>query len=799
VLWWRPSPETRHSSSACGHAFDTIVFGTDEGPDGLKANIGRFDAFLQADNIPEAVQAKCWSGTLARILDIPVKQEGHPSLRYAIAGAVVTEPENGFRFPGGLKAHLISVEEEHMQARRFVLIALMSIAAAVLSPSPAAAAQDTAYVPDRYHTPQELNAVLAALNRLNPGRTALHGIATTTGGEELTVLEIGAAVGKQPSRVPAVLVVANPEGVTPIASEAAVHLADLILRTPASAGDPTWFILPTANPDAAWRYFRRPLVADERNASKFNDDMDDQADEDGPDDLDGDGIITQMRQRDPGGEWISLGSDPRVMKKADPAKGEKGIYKLYGEGIDNDKDGEYDEDGPGGVNVGITFPHLFKPFTSNGGLWPGSEPETFAIMKFAVDHPEIAMTLTFGESNMCLQAPAGGRQSAFDATAIKIPERYAKMFGVDPTRAYTMQEVMEMIRPMAPPGFEITESMVASFLGLGAVVNPLEDDLKIYRELSERFKEFLKVAKLDAKRLDPPQPKDGSFELWSYYQLGVPTFSMDFWTLPEPKSEEKEKTDITAETLETMTPEAFAALGEKKLAAFLKEVGAPESIKPAEILEGVKSGKITPKQAAGMLRQMPKPKDTDSGDPKIRALIAFSDGEMQGKRFLKWTPFKHPQLGEVEVGGPAPFADTTPPPSMLKALLDGQVPWALKLSERLARLKIQKTEVKASGAGVYDVTIWIENGGYLPFPTAMGKKNQHVGPAVVTLRGDGMTFLGGRNRTPVNEIEGGKAAKLQWLVYSPGGDRMLQVTLESPNAGGDTTQVTLAAGQGGAR
>jgi hypothetical protein len=196
---------------------------------------------------------------------------------------------------------------------------------------------------------------------------------------------------------------------------------------------------------------------------------------------------------------------------------------------------------------------------------------------------------------------------------------------------------------------------------------------------------------------------------------------------------------------------------------------------------------------------MPKPKDTDSGDPKIRALIAFSDRDLQGKGFVKWTPWKHPQLGEVEVGGPVPFADTTPPASMLKTLLDGQVPWALKLSERLARLKIQKTEVKARGAGVFEVTMWIENGGYLPFPTAMGKKNQHVGPAVVTLRGDGITFLSGRNRTPVNEIEGGKAAKLQWLVYSTGGDRTLQVALESPNAGGDTTQVTLAAGQGGAR
>jgi len=73
VLWWRPSLKTMHSPSAGDHAFDKIVFGTDEGPDGLEANIERFDAFLQANKIPEGVQAKCWAGTMARILGVAPK------------------------------------------------------------------------------------------------------------------------------------------------------------------------------------------------------------------------------------------------------------------------------------------------------------------------------------------------------------------------------------------------------------------------------------------------------------------------------------------------------------------------------------------------------------------------------------------------------------------------------------------------------------------------------------------------------------------------------------------------------
>jgi hypothetical protein len=652
---------------------------------------------------------------------------------------------------------------------------------------------------DRYRSPQEANAALAAINKANPTQTALHKIANSPGGIDLVVFEIGPDVGKKVRKSPAIFVVANMEGVVPISTEAALSLADRLASAAGAAKSLTWFILPNGNPDAATRYARTPRVADERNATRWNDDMDDQADEDGPDDLDGNAVITEMRVKDPAGEWIPVEGEPRLMRKADPAKGEKGIYKLYVEGTDNDGDGEYNEDPAGGVNIGITFPHLFRPGAATAGRWPGSEPETFAIMKFAIDHPEIAMTFAFGSTNMCLQPPAGGRQGSFDANAIKIPEAMAPRLGADASRTYTMKEIIDMVRPLAPPGFEITEGMIASFLGLGAVVNPLDEDLKFYKELSEKYKEFLKANGLDAKRLEPPQPKDGSFELWSYYHLGVPVFSMDLWTLPEVKAEEKEKSGITPESLEGMTSDAFVALGEAKVAAFLKEVGAPDTIKPAMLLEGVKSGKMTPKQMAGMLKQMPKPKDASGADPKQKALLAFSDKELQGKGYVTWTPFKHPTLGDVEIGGMVPYTDTTPPASMVQKLLDGQVPWVLKLAERLPRLKVLRSEAKARGAGVYTLTLWVENTGYLPFPTAMGRKNQHVPPAIVTLAAKDLTFLQGRPRTPVNGIDGLRSVKLEWVVQAAPTVAGIDVTLESANAGGDTARIALGSAQGGVK
>jgi hypothetical protein len=197
---------------------------------------------------------------------------------------------------------------------------------------------------------------------------------------------------------------------------------------------------------------------------------------------------------------------------------------------------------------------------------------------------------------------------------------------------------------------------------------------------------------------------------------------------------------------------------------------------------------------AGMLRQMPKPKDTSGGDPKMKALVAFSDKELQGKGFVAWKAFTHPQLGEVEIGGAVPYGDATPPPAMIKALVEGQVPWVFTLAGKLPRMKILKTDVAVKSATVYEMTAWIQNAGELPFPTEMGKRNRHVGPVVVTVGGSGLTFLSGKRRTTINDVGAGKSAKLTWLIQSDK-PQALPLTLESPNAWTDSAEVQL----GGAR
>ena len=391
----------------------------------------------------------------------------------------------------------------------------------------------------------------------NSGIVKIHNLGLSPGKRQVLIYEIGTEINNEKKINPAVLVVANMEGNTPLGTEAAIYLAESITGKREHYENLTWFILPSGNPDAAERFFTKPLYKDTRNDLAVNDDMDDQTDEDGYNDLDGNGLITMMRVKSPDGEWFPVTSDPRLMKKADPSKGEKGIYKLYTEGIDDDKDGKYNEDVPGGTNVGLNFPHLFKFFVPENGLFPGSAPESYGLMKFVFNHPEIAMTFAFGSSNFCLVPPKGGRAGSVDMEKISIPEDIAKTFGADPSKTYSMKEIMELVKPLVPAGIELDENMIANFLGLGAVVNPLNEDLVFYKKLSDDYTEYLKEIGFNGERFDPEDGKDGSFELWSYYHLGLPVFSMDLWSIPKPKEEKASSSGLTLESIENMSKEDF--------------------------------------------------------------------------------------------------------------------------------------------------------------------------------------------------------------------------------------------------
>ncbi len=639
-----------------------------------------------------------------------------------------------------------------------------------------------------YRSPQEIQSTMEKTAKANGSIATLHTLGQTPGGKDILLMELGPAK----KDVPAVLLVANMEGDSPPATRAAMQLISLLTGDWKTDTDSLrWYIMPMANPDGYAAFFSAPLDNRFVNGRAVNDDRDDATNEDGPDDLNGDGYITVMRQVHPEGEWIAVEGNPVLMKRAESGKGEQGTYRLFEEGIDNDGDGKINEDGPGGANPGHNFPHDFRHYAYANGLFPASEPETRAVLQFAFDHPEIAMLLVFDRTNSLANVPESSRRSEATQDTYHLPHRIAEQAGVDPDEEFTLDQLVEMGKEFTGMQ-DLTPEMVLQFLGVGAAVNPDRNDLPYWTEISKRYKDFLKDAGMESKRLKAKDFPAGSIEEWGYYQYGVPTYSMDFWTLPEsPKEDAGEKKEgmMTPDEIEKMSNEEFIALGKDKIDAFLKASGAPAQYTADMVIMGLQGGMMTTKKMAEIMRKMKKKDEAGGADETEQALYDYNTDA-----FVAWTAYKHPTLGDVEIGGMIPYSTVAPPADTVDAVIAGQLPFIRQLASWRPRIALDKIDITPVSDGVWKVDAWVADNGFLPYPTYQGKRCQRPSPAIATISGDNITVLEGRPRTVLDIIDGsGGVRKVSWLVHAGSGDKVT-IKASSFSAGSDARTVALTGG-----
>ncbi len=651
---------------------------------------------------------------------------------------------------------------------------------------------------DVYHSPADVNAQLRAWNSEFPQLTKVISIGKSAGNKDLLVLRIAAKGSVDPDSRPGVFVSANSEGAHLVGTEAALMLIQKLLtgysvdeKITELLGKKSVYVAPLLNPDAAQSYFSDVQWEHNTDAKPADDDLDGKLDEDGPDDLNKDGLITQMRVKVPEGKWMADQNEPRLMKMADPKKGEKGLYKMYTEGLDNDQDGEYNEDPLGGIEVNRNFPHDFEYNVKTAGLWPASAPETISLLEFLTSRNNIAMVLNFSSENTILNLQQTGRAMAA-GDKFKVPERFASFLGLDPEKEYTMQELIDILKGMnIGGGIEIDESLVAMILGLGPAMNIDNQDMPYIEAIQKEYKDALKEAKLEGLEKGPKGVGKGSFAAYCYFQYGVPVFSTDLWKVPEPKKEPA-KDALTVEKLKAMSPDEFIALTDETIETFLKEQGAPENLKVDMVKKMVESGKITPDKMAEMIEKMPKKPSVKEGEHPEAYILQWADSTLQGKGYVDWTPFTHPTLGEVEIGGFAPFVKTTPPPAEMKDTLSFHTDFYLGLMGRLPELQVKETEVEALGNSTYKVTAYFTNEGWFPTSTAQGRRARTAWPIRVELDGPGnQTLFSGQKVETIPFIGGsGDTRKVEWIIQGKKGSKVT-VTAKSPRLGSVTATIVL--------
>ena len=84
-----------------------------------------------------------------------------------------------------------------------------------------------------------------------------------------------------------------------------------------------FYVVPTINPDGRAYWFNAPNTTHSSRSGKspLDDDRDGQADEDGYDDINGDGQVTQMRRKDPDGRFKVSPEDPAAAGVDQPRRG----------------------------------------------------------------------------------------------------------------------------------------------------------------------------------------------------------------------------------------------------------------------------------------------------------------------------------------------------------------------------------------------------------------------------------------------------------------------------------------------
>lgn len=266
---------------------------------------------------------------------------------------------------------------------------------------------------DIYHTPDVMYHWYRLWAEKYPDITELYEVARSFEGRPILQMTItNKKTGKHTDK-PAAYFEGGRHGGEVTASEAVFWLTNHLLEN--YGKDPaitklidtkTIYVRPQNNPDGTNMY----LFSEQRNRSTVRPhdvDRDGLFDEDPEEDLNGDGVIHMMRKKAVTPEekekanYIIDPRDPkgRLMKRVLDGQGD---YLIYTEGIDNDGDGKFNEDGIGGLDLHRNYPENWRPdaggdatgrgYTQFGaGEYPLSEIETRSTFLWLMSHPNISV------------------------------------------------------------------------------------------------------------------------------------------------------------------------------------------------------------------------------------------------------------------------------------------------------------------------------------------------------------------------------------------------------------------------
>lgn len=463
-----------------------------------------------------------------------------------------------------------------------------------------------------------------------------------------------------------------------------------------------FYICPIVNPDGVYKSVEKNL-SQRQNSMMKDDDGDGKINEDGPDDLNGDGYITQFRCKDDTGRYVIDELDPRLMiRLKEKEETTKQRYSVYTEDKDNDDDGKRGEDSESGIDLNRNFPEGW--FTDDGmqggqGDYPTSAPEVHAIAEFLTNYRNILMAQFYHTSGGFTFRPLGTAPhdklhpkdvAVFDFIMGK---KYLEIIGEEVPEAWLEPDSLEKFKA------KLRRSQANKYA-------------------KERGYELPRGWRVSYNEKEDKRYNYGMATDWAYLQYGMYSITTELWN-------------------------------------FQKDI-----------------------------KDFPQFKGDSARIELQRALLKYQDEKYDSKLFFPWKKYKHPELGDGEIGGWLPkYRNNALPGEPLRTVCENHWQFELFRAQLLPEVEItdatakvlyttnnaneaqvsqsgdQVTIKKGKSKGKYkivEVTANIENEGKLPTHIARGASLECLREDAVWLIGDRdkITFLQGTPFQQMGVLEG---------------------------------------------
>jgi len=291
----------------------------------------------------------------------------------------------------------------------------------------------------------------------------------------------------------------------------------------------------------------------------------------------------------------------------------------------------------------------------------------------------------------------------------------------------------------------------------GVLLRPYDDrsdddfpteDLWTFQKIGEKGTEITSYPNISVFhdfKYHPKQVITGGFDTWSYDHMGVFSWTVEFWS-----------------------PMKQAGIEKLKFIDWYREHPVEDDLK----------------------------------------LLKWNDEVLKGKGYVNWYTYKHPQLGNVELGGwDSLNMWTNPPLEFLEKEISPFPDWIVWHALISPRLVVWETNVTSLGADSYRIRLVIQNEGWLPTyvtKKALERKLTRGLIAEIDLP-KGALLQSGKEREELGELEGrayktafadeaeestNERVKVEWVVKAKKGTKV-NLTARHDRAGTVRTEVVL--------